>query len=147
MSSISHRIRRFLALDPERRRRFLVALGSLTMVAALLRSVGYRRSHSLLARRSRAPVSTRGTPGVSTRVELEAWAVRTASEQLPWGSCLPRSLTLWWLLQRRGIDCDIHFGVRKNDDDFGAHAWVEWNGRALTDSVDPRAAYTTLEGS
>lgn len=39
--------------------------------------------------------------------------------------CLVKSLAGRWMLQRRGLDSRISFGVRKNDQgDLTAHAWL-----------------------
>jgi hypothetical protein len=44
--------------------------------------------------------------------------------------CLMRSLVLTRLLARRGIDSTLIIGVRPAPD-FGSHAWVEYDGRAV----------------
>lgn len=49
-------------------------------------------------------------------------------------NCLERSLTLWWLLQRRGIASELRVGARKEEGRFEAHAWVESGGVALNDT-------------
>ena len=47
--------------------------------------------------------------------------------------CLMRSLVLTGLLARRGIDSSLVIGVRP-EGEFGAHAWVEHDGRPLLPS-------------
>jgi hypothetical protein len=44
--------------------------------------------------------------------------------------CLMQSLVLTGLLARRGIRCSLVIGVRPGAE-FGAHAWVELDGRPL----------------
>lgn len=51
-------------------------------------------------------------------------------------SCLPRSLTLWWLLQRRQLTSELRVGVRKNAQNVEAHAWVEYAGVVINDRAD-----------
>ncbi len=53
-----------------------------------------------------------------------------------WGllTCLPRSLTLWWLLRRRGIESELHIGVRKEGARVAAHAWVVYHGIVIGDA-------------
>ncbi len=46
-------------------------------------------------------------------------------------SCLSRSLVLWSLLRRWGIDSRLRIGVNKQEGSFEAHAWVEHRGEAL----------------
>ena len=58
--------------------------------------------------------------------------VRRIRDHSPWpGSCLSRSLALWWLLRRQGTNPTIHVGTRKFDGRFQAHAWVSLNSRPL----------------
>ncbi len=48
--------------------------------------------------------------------------------------CLPRALTIYLLLRRRGVPATLHIGVKRYP--FGAHAWVECLGEVLDDSSD-----------
>lgn len=53
-------------------------------------------------------------------------------KQFPFvGKCLARSLTLWFLLKRSGIETDLRFGIKKENQGILAHAWVEHQGNAL----------------
>ena len=61
-------------------------------------------------------------------------AVRVAT-RLYWRrrlDCLPRALTTYLLLRRRGRAATLHIGVKRYP--FGAHAWVECSGVVLDDS-------------
>ena len=49
--------------------------------------------------------------------------------------CLPRAMTVYVLLHRRGVPATLHIGVKRYP--FGAHAWVECEGRVLDDSENP----------
>jgi hypothetical protein len=57
------------------------------------------------------------------------------------GRCLARALTLWWLLQREGIDTTVCFGTRKVRSELEAHAWVEYLGQPLTIDREVRQHY------
>ncbi len=46
-------------------------------------------------------------------------------------NCLKKSLVLWWLLKRKGIEANLHIGVQKNGELLDAHSWVEINGNVL----------------
>jgi hypothetical protein len=46
-------------------------------------------------------------------------------------TCLPQSVFLEYWLKRQNLAAEIKIGVRKADDLFDAHAWVELNGIAL----------------
>jgi hypothetical protein len=50
--------------------------------------------------------------------------------------CLTRSLVLLSMLARRGIGGQLVIGVRAAPH-FGAHAWVELDGRALLQPIEP----------
>jgi len=52
--------------------------------------------------------------------------------------CLPRSLTMTYLLRRRGVRSEICFGIQKFP--FEAHAWVESEGEIVSTSDDDRIA-------
>jgi hypothetical protein len=69
-----------------------------------------------------------------------------AFRRLPYHpTCLRRSLTLWWLLRRRGIDGELRIGVRKVGDRLEAHAWVQYQGVVLNDREDVNGAYTPFD--
>jgi hypothetical protein len=46
-------------------------------------------------------------------------------------TCLPRSLTLWWLLRRYGVEAELRMGVRNDSERIAAHAWVVCHGTAI----------------
>ena len=44
-------------------------------------------------------------------------------------------MVLWWLLARHGLQSEIRFGIKAEPgEEFGAHAWVEYEGANLCDS-------------
>jgi hypothetical protein len=59
-------------------------------------------------------------------------------------TCLRRSLLVWWLLRRQGIESQLDFGVRMVDGKLEAHAWVEYNGMVVNDSENVRQDFQTL---
>ena len=66
--------------------------------------------------------------------ETIARLVRVAAERGPYrAKCLEQSLLLRWLLLRQGIEAQIMFGARKEDEQMQAHAWVEVKGVALSE--------------
>jgi hypothetical protein len=58
-------------------------------------------------------------------------------------TCLKKSLILLRLLRKRGVPAELRLGVRKVDDDFSAHAWIECAGRTLLDGGTAHL-YSTL---
>jgi len=61
-------------------------------------------------------------------------------------SCLPRTIVLWSLLRRRGIEADVRIGVRCDTEGaVKAHAWLEWNGDVLNDAGDVARQYLPFD--
>lgn len=53
-------------------------------------------------------------------------------KQFPFlGKCLARSLSLWFLLSRKGIETNLRFGMKKEDEKLLAHSWLEYKGEAI----------------
>ncbi len=56
----------------------------------------------------------------------------------PRGSCLVRSLTLYYLGRRCGYSVQFHCGVRRAEGILTGHAWLSMNGEPILESADPR---------
>ncbi|HEY63816.1 MAG TPA: lasso peptide biosynthesis B2 protein [Caldilineae bacterium] len=56
-----------------------------------------------------------------------------ASHHLYPMQCLRRAIVLRWLLSRYGIRADVCIGIRKTDDGYHTHAWVEQAGRPISE--------------
>lgn len=53
--------------------------------------------------------------------------------------CLGRSLVLWFLLRRRGVDAELVIGAEApRGGELPAHAWVEVAGEPVNDALDVR---------
>jgi hypothetical protein len=77
--------------------------------------------------------------GPKGQIPQVGWAVETTARFIPLTlTCLPQALAAWWMLQSRGHEARLMYGVA-NDRQTGflAHAWVEVNGVAV---VGGRAA-------
>jgi hypothetical protein len=109
----------------------------LPVVAASLKTVGLQRTQSWLAGNALAPMRP-GTAQTRADVRRAVQMVAAAYRLHPVrSSCLPRTVVLWSLLQRRGIGAEVHVGVRYNTQgQFESHAWLEWNGEVLNDVAD-----------
>lgn len=64
-------------------------------------------------------------------VERAARLVDAVAACYPPATCLKKSLILLRILRKRGFSAELRLGVRKRQDDFSAHAWVECDGRVL----------------
>jgi hypothetical protein len=122
---------------------FLEALITLTVVKIALHTTDIRRNMAWAGR-------IRGAPLDRSRQEVEriAWLVEGASRLL-FLRCLPRSLALVRVLSRRNVAATMRIGVQTVNGKLLAHAWVEWQGRALNDderSLQDFAAFEHLRG-
>jgi hypothetical protein len=122
----------------------LKALFLLPLAGLLLRLFRYQSVFSALQRI--IPVKKR-----EAGAEFMAEALRTAElvNIAAWrglydATCLRRSLVLWLMLRRRGIDSSLRVGVRMEEGVFAAHAWVEWQDTVLNDAADIGERFATL---
>jgi hypothetical protein len=51
-------------------------------------------------------------------------------------TCLPRAITLRWMLSRHAIPAELRIGVNKASTRMVAHAWVEVEGEAIGEPED-----------
>jgi len=60
-------------------------------------------------------------------------AVRTATTfyYRPRKDCLPKALTIYYLLRRQGVPVNFCLGVKKYP--FSGHSWVEYQGEIIDD--------------
>ena len=127
--------RKWRGLPAADRGLLLRALAVLPAVAAALRVFGLRRVCRFLsgsaATRPCARAEDAGDAQAVGRL-VDIAARRGAGRP----TCLARSVTLWWLLRRRGIDSAIRIGVRTVEGRMEAHAWVEHAGLVLNDADD-----------
>lgn len=108
----------------------------LPTIRLLLRRRGLQATASWLAIRS----DVAAQPPDTDRCNRMAKSVSLVSNRpLIGASCLPRSLTIWFLLRRQGVDADIVIGAGPSqNDELPAHAWVEVDGVPLNEPVDNR---------
>ena len=143
-----NRWRKLRGLSWPERRLLVQAAVALPAVAALIRLKGLRRCQALLARLT--PVAHNPGPRADGPAEsLARTVVRIVTAAAAHGpyraNCLQQSVTLWWLLRRRGLESELRIGTRKEDGRFDAHAWVEFDGRVLNEGRDVGARYAAFD--
>ena len=52
------------------------------------------------------------------------------------GTCLDRSVLLWFVLRQHGLEGDLRIGVAYDNGTIDGHAWVEYRGTVLNDAPD-----------
>ncbi len=103
-----------------------------------LRRAGFMRTMSWLARRSSAPASNSFTRSR----DLAALVNGVAAQPVVGARCLGRSLVLWFMLRRRGVDADLVVGAEAPaTGQLPAHAWVEVDGTPVNDAPDVRERF------
>ncbi len=146
----SRRWRTLRRLPWSERRSAAAALLALTGIRLALTSLGFRRVHGMLARWAAAPAPATQRPPAH-RAARAAATLRALERAAGCGpsrpSCLPRSLTLWWLLRRQGLPAELRIGVRREGDRLEAHAWVEQDGVVLGDHADVHDRFHAFVGS
>jgi hypothetical protein len=125
---------------------FVETLAIVSTLPLVLRVVRVQRLTETLGR------SIDGRPPAAGHVDEHrarqiARIVAMASRHTPnANSCLHRSLALWWVLGRRGLDSHLKMGARLNDGRLDAHAWVEHSGLVINDDPEVIGGYTPLSG-
>jgi len=136
------------ALTFVERRLLAVALPATPLVALSLAFFGYRRTHAAMSRWPRPRASRLSNESDRlARAKSAARVVGIAAASGPVrASCLRRSLLLWWLLRREGIESVVRVGVQPSGDGaLDAHAWVEYLGRPLNDTDDVAERFFPFE--
>jgi Transglutaminase-like superfamily len=139
---------RYWRMSGYARRIVLEAACGLVATHASLRLAGFRRWKAAIEWLT--PVTPDGTPAFG-QPEIEfAHAIANweaaAARHLPLTTnCLDRSITLWWLLRRRGVAADLRIGGRKENGVFEAHAWVELEGAVVDTMGSDRYEFVPFE--
>lgn len=118
-------------------------LALLPLVRVSLRTRGFRWTTMVLTRLSdRAAVAEDVD---RARRDAEAVAV-VAGRPVVGARCLGRSLVLWFLLRRRGIDAELVIGAERAEAGrLPAHAWVEVAGEPVNDAPDVRERFGSFD--
>jgi len=115
---------------------FWRCLALLAAVDVSARTLGLRRTLRWARRLARGS-------SVGGDAQACAHAVSLAAAFYPRRAlCLEQSLTLYVLLQRRGIEATLRLGVQPRP--FYAHAWVEVGGVPLRETRELRQSFVTF---
>ena len=141
--------RKFKQLTTREQAWLLQAWLLLPVVKMMLWCCGYRRTFAVLQRFMYFGV-TNGYDRAAQAELLGRLVNIAANHSLLVLTCLPRSLTLWWLSRRAGLAVEFRIGVRKEGGVFAAHAWVELAGWPVGDPSSGRfspfaASFAQLE--
>lgn len=138
------RFAKFVALSNTDRRMVVQAFLALGAVDLGLRTRGFQ---ALVEQAQTAGESaTRAVlPNDLTRAHQYARWLDVASRfHIVSAHCLHRSLALHRWLLNEGLPSDLRIGVRKENNELKAHAWVELDGQILNDPPNAVAGFTPL---
>jgi hypothetical protein len=140
-------VKYFFGLRGSDRWMLIQALILLPATALGIRVAGFGRCYKGLGRL--APRARATTPGSehAALVIRRALEVMDVAEHrgLSGGTCLSRSLVLWWLLRRKGIETDLRIGARSLNGAVDAHAWLEHEGRPINDTEGVAQRYSAFD--
>ena len=135
-------MRTFRSLGSDGRRLIFEAVVLPALVSLSFRLAGVARTQALLRRLARAKPALKDANGIvasarrAQRIVKKNFGIE--------GSCLTRSLTLWAMLLRRGVETDLRVGFRKNNGKLEGHAWVEYKDEPLNEGLGVREAYSVF---
>jgi hypothetical protein len=137
---------KFRALSNPDRLDLLLFSVLLPLVDAGLRGMGYRRFRAFLAAHPRDLPPYRGTETEALEASRHiSYLVTVASRYgLSHPGCLRRSLLIWWLLRRQGIQTELRIGVNKRGEQLYAHAWIRLGDEIINDSVEVESYFSAF---
>ena len=130
----------------------LFSIGGLIGVGLLLPVAGFGRSLAWLRRSSAAAGSRQPSAGALDWARRRAYLVSVAARFGPYrATCLRRSLLLWWVVRRHGLDPRLCLGVRPEPEsapgnsELLAHAWIELGDEVLNDRAEIAQSYAAFD--
>jgi hypothetical protein len=146
--------RRFAHLSGSDRTTVLHAAFCLVATSIGLRIFGFRRWKNLLDRRASsssgtaASEITRADPARLPEATHVARLFSAAARHLfVRTNCLEQAMTLYFLLRRRGIAAELHFGARKQSALLEAHAWVAYLNVPLNEDHGEHRHFLPFKGT
>jgi hypothetical protein len=137
---------RAVAALPARERRLLAQAAVVVPITGLvLNRAGYRRLLDTLSRV--VPVAPIPVDPLAEATRISRLVSMAADRSPVPATCLSRSLALWLLLRRHGVEARICLGVRAGTEQPHAHAWVEYQGRPLNETVDVRNRFLVMNAT
>jgi hypothetical protein len=134
------KIKQFYRLPFSQKQLFVKICLIVPTIEILLKFVGFNRTVKLLQFTTKKTVPEPCHP--QNIINRHRNYLYLYTKQFPFfGKCLAQSLTLWTLLKNKGIQTDLKFGMKKNEDKLLAHAWVEYNNVPLASESEIREKY------
>lgn len=140
------RLKKFLTLSAAEKKIFLKAVFGLPIVSLKLRLFGFK---NYLSRLQQTPLAAPHSETDPSTYPDQASRMVNAAARLVFGreACLERSIMLWSLLRRRGIESELKIGVATEDSGMRAHAWVEIDGEPINEKPQLNDKFTSFNSS
>src|SRR5688500_7228752 len=139
-SSLARKLRKARSLSLREWGWFLEAYAVLTATKLQLLIAPRSIVERAVAKDDVAPATTQTAPDINERM-VSSFAMATGVHFLR-PNCLPRSLSLWRMLRRRGIDAVVRIGAKMTGRRLDGHAWVEVGGVVVNDRADIAREFT-----
>lgn len=137
------KLRSLFSLSAIDRRLLMQAWFLLLAVDIGLRMLPFQSVRRKLAQHPRGPAPAQ----VEQAIRRTAyWVDRAERHHLYAITCLRRSLVLQRLLAGQGIAAELRFGVRPEGGTIQAHAWLEREGKPVSEPEALVGKFTTLAG-
>ncbi len=137
------RRQRIRALDAGQWRVVATSVVLLAPIQLMLKSRGLKWTAGKMAARSDRPL---GKIDIAKAASMAEAVSLVAGRKVVGALCLGRSLLLWYLLRRRGMDAQLVVGTKSPvDDTWMAHAWVELDSVPVNDDADVRDHYGSFD--
>ena len=118
--------------------RLIIAAVGLTKTRFFIRTVGFARTVTAM---NALPYVWPQALGVDPLLVAEIdWAAKRFG-----GSCLDRSVFLWFVLRQQRLDPELRIGVTRADGGIDGHAWVELDGAVINDAPDIADHFTVFD--
>ena len=141
--------RRFSHLSGSDRTTVLEAAVYLCATWMGLRVCGFRRWKKIVEQ-SLSPVPQDALPDparLPEAVNVSRLLSAAARHLFLQTNCLQQALTLYFLLRRRGLAAELHFGARKQSALLEAHAWVTYLHVPLNEDQGQHRHFFPFEGA
>ncbi len=129
-------------MSPDDRRLLAEAMALPCCIWVGFRLIGVGRTQALVRRwatgRNQRDTTGDGRLGIRNARRAQRIILRNTGVSR---HCLVRSLTLWTMLQKRGIATDLRVGFRKRDGRVEGHAWLEYQGVPINESLAEAQSY------
>jgi hypothetical protein len=105
---------------------------ALPMVSAGLRMFGYVRMRRWIEQGTRKALTRSAQPSdIAEGKRLVRLAAIAGKHGPVEATCLRQALLVYALLRKRNLTPELVLGVNRQQDEFGAHAWVALSGTSL----------------